>query len=245
MKKSFFATAWFISAVILWIAAAIFRFALVGYGCMAALLAAAGALLILLGLMRRHHCRRAFTCLSVLTGLGIFCICLLEVPILAEAETDAAPNTDYLIVLGAGVNGTTPSLSMVDRLDAAEAYLRANPDTVAILTGGQGPGEDITEAQAMYSALTARGIDAARLILEEQATSTWENLSYSMALIPEENASVAICSSEYHLCRAKYMAQSLGIEATGVAADTSRLILKVNYFLREAFALAYLLVFGG
>lgn len=153
---------------------------------------------------------------------------------------------DYLIVLGAGVNGTAPSLSLRERLDAAYDYLQAHPDTVCIVSGGQGSGEDITEAECMYRYLTKKGIQPERIIQEDKATSTQENLIYSLELIgPEKARSVGILSSEYHLCRARQMAQKLDLNPIMVPAKTTRLSLRVNYFLREIAALWYYMIFGG
>ena len=59
-----------------------------------------------------------------------------------------------------------------------------------------------------------------------------------------EEATIAVVSSEYHLYRAEAMAQRLGVPVSGVAGRTSLLVLRVNYFLREAFAVWYLWVFG-
>ena len=84
---------------------------------------------------------------------------------------------DAVIVLGAGVNGNQPSLSLKTRLDAAIAYLETtDPDVPVVLTGGQGYGEDITEAQCMYNYLTENGVDGGRLILEEAATTTADQI---------------------------------------------------------------------
>lgn len=153
---------------------------------------------------------------------------------------------DYLIVLGAGVNGTVPSLSLRERLDAACDYLRSHPDAVCIVSGGQGSGEDITEAECMYRYLTGKGIDPERIIQEDKATSTQENLAYSLALIgPEQTPSVGILSSEYHLCRARMMARQLGIDPVMVPAETTWLSLRMNYYLREVAAIWYYMILGG
>lgn len=64
-----------------------------------------------------------------------------------------------VIVLGAGVNGTEPSLSLRTRLDAALDYLERWPEIPVVLTGGQGYGEEITEAACMYAYLTEHGVD--------------------------------------------------------------------------------------
>lgn len=155
----------------------------------------------------------------------------------------------YLIVLGAGVNGTVPSLSLRDRLVAAKAYLDANPDTLCIVSGGQGRGEAITEAQCMADWLTQHGIDKSRIILEDKATSTRENIAFSLDLIEEMTGvrpeTAGIVSSEYHLFRAGLVAKQQGLTAVGIPAATHRTSLKINYFLREIAAVWYYLVFGG
>ena len=70
---------------------------------------------------------------------------------------------DAVIVLGAGVNGTEPSLSLRTRLDAPLDYLEAHPDIPVVLTGGTGYGEEeISEAACMYDYLTAHGVGAGR-----------------------------------------------------------------------------------
>lgn len=166
--------------------------------------------------------------------------------ILRTSTGEAEVECGHLIVLGAGVNGTVPSLSLRERLDAAYDYLQANPDTVCIVSGGQGSGEDITEAECMYRYLTGKGIEPERIIREDKATSTQENLTYSLALIgPEGASSVGILSSEYHLCRARLMARELGMDPVMIPAKTTRLSLQTNYFLREIAAVWYYMIFGG
>ena len=117
---------------------------------------------------------------------------------------------------------------------------------ICIVSGGQGSGEDITEAECMYRYLTNKGIDPQRIIQEDQATSTHENLTYSMDLIGWEHASsVGIVSSEYHLYRANLMARKLEMNPIMIPAKTTRLSLRTNYFLREIAAVWYYMIFGG
>lgn len=168
--------------------------------------------------------------------------CIIATASYNKSEREAG----YLIVLGAGVNGTVPSLSLRERLDAAYDYLQDHPNTVCIVSGGQGSGEDITEAECMYRYLTDKGIDPERVIREDKATSTQENLTYSLALIGPENAPyVGILSSEYHLCRARLMARELGMDPVMIPAKTTRISLRINYFLREIAAVWYYMIFGG
>ena len=84
------------------------------------------------------------------------------------------PDSEYLIVLGTTVNGTEPSPMLKQRLDAALEYLNTHPDTHCIATGGKGDAENLSEAECMYNYLTAAGIDANRITMEDRATSTQE-----------------------------------------------------------------------
>ena len=159
------------------------------------------------------------------------------------------PQEAYVVVLGAKVNGTEPSLSLSDRIDAAESYLRSHPDTIAILSGGQGSDEDISEAQCMFQQLTDRGIPAQQLWIEDKATSTWENLKFSLDLIEEKTGNrpntIGLISSEYHLFRAGLFAEDCGVTAVGIPAKTQWLSLRINYFLREVAGVWHYFILGG
>lgn len=162
-----------------------------------------------------------------------------------QAETPTA----YVIVLGAGVNGTQPSLILSERIERAYTYLVENPDAQCIVSGGQGPGEDITEARCMYDRLTARGIDGARIWMEDKSTSTRENLRFSLALIEEKTGQrpeqAAVISNEFHLYRAGLFAKEQGLSMVGVPAKTTWFSLRANYFLREIVAVWYYMILGG
>ena len=225
--------------------AAFFKFALVGYSFLALCCAGVAVLILAFWALKKWHFPKLRTVLTVLTVLGVVLVIALEIPIVMSAKTDKEPEADYLIILGAGVHGTTPSLSLRNRCDAALEYLNTYPNTIAIPSGGRGPGEDITEALAIYDYLTNRGIAAERIIMEDRATSTRENIQFSKAIIDSlGGGSVAIVSSEYHLFRAKLMAREEGIsDPKGVAAHTTYPVLRLNYFLREAGGILYEIVF--
>lgn len=230
-----------IAAAICLLLAAFFAFALVGYVFTAYILIGMAALIMLYSIKR---IRKPLTILTIAGGVVFLAI---EITIVSAARSDADAEAGYLIVMGAGVNGSTPSLSMVNRLSAALEYMTAYPDSIAIVSGAQGPGEDITEAEAMRVWLESHGVDPERIIKEEQARSTYENISFSLDIISELDAdadSVALVSSEYHMYRCAYIAEQLGAEPVIVAGDTTFPVLKINYYIREAFAVAYQWVFG-
>ena len=159
-----------------------------------------------------------------------------------------AGEAGYVLVLGAGVNGTEPSLALTQRLEAALAYLQAHPQAQCIVSGGMGQGEQITEARCMFNWLTRQGVAPARIWLEEQATSTWENLAFTLALIQENTGrrpeTLAVVSSEYHLYRAGLMARQMGVQALGVPANTYPVIDRIYYTYREILALWGYWIFG-
>jgi uncharacterized SAM-binding protein YcdF (DUF218 family) len=156
------------------------------------------------------------------------------------ADLKAAPEADCptVIVLGCQVRGSTPSLLLNYRIQTAGDYLEENPESVAILSGGQGAGESISEAECMFRALTARGIDPARLYLEDASGNTQENLQNSRALMERENLEgpVAIVSNGFHVRRALIIAGDLGLDAQGLAAP-SHWYSRPTYVLREALAI--------
>ena len=236
---------WLIFVILLLVGAGLLLFAATGHDYVAALLVLIAALIVIYR-FGGHGLRVAVTVLLVI-GMAAFII--IEIPIVREARTDAPDDCEYVIVLGAGLKGDVPTLSLRNRLDAALEWLEAHPDCVAVVSGGQGPGENMPEGEAMGIWLEARGIEPERIIVEDKSTSTMENLENSFALIREAggepDGNCAIITSEYHLCRAKLMARSLGVEAWGVAAHTSWPSLMLNYFIREAFAVTYYRIFGA
>ena len=185
----------------------------------------------------------------IISSLGLIYVCLVEIPIIGNCRTDKEPEREYLIVLGAEVRGTKPSLSLERRLDAALEYLSDYPESTAIVTGGKGPGEDITEAKCMFDWLTERGVEPSRVLMEDKATSTMENLRFSFEMIrdrgDEPDGNVAIVSSSYHLYRAKCMADMQGVKAAGVACKMGYPLMMVNFYIREAFGVTHLWLLGS
>ena len=241
MKKKVWAAAAGLSAAALFL-----RFALRGYAWWGYLCLFAAALLLL-------HAYLPVTLWRVvvaLTCVGFAYFCFVEYFIIKNARTDRDPGRDYLIVLGAAVYKDQPSLTLIRRLEGALDYLETYPDSVAIVSGGMGPGETVTEAQAMYDWLIAAGVDPARVLTEPKASSTEENLKFSFDIIrsrgDEPAGKVAIVSSAYHLYRAKCLAAKLGVpDAAGVAAPWGYFFVMLNYFIREAFGVTHFWVFGN
>lgn len=192
--------------------------------------------------------RRLKMTLIILLVLALIFLGTVECLILQGAQGAPEPEADYLLVLGAAVKGEVPSRSLAERLTAALSYLEAHPDTVCIVSGGKGWGENITEAQCMSQWLLSRGIDPERVWPEDRATSTWENLGFTLDLIEERTGTrpdrLAVVSSEYHLYRAGLMARSLGLDFLGVPAKTHPWLNRIHYYFREFFGVVHFWVLG-
>ena len=190
--------------------------------------------------------RRGQACYRVFLaglGLGIVCLAGIEAAVVFRGEADnSAIPVDAVIVLGAGVNGETPSAALWSRIRAAEDYLEIHPDVPVVLSGGQGAGEAISEAEAMRRALWKEDrAENARLLLEERSTNTAENFRFSKALLEEwgldtGTATIAVVTNDFHCFRAHMIARRQGLKTIDVPAELPWWWLTANYYLREAFA---------
>lgn len=211
----------------------------------------AAAVLAILGVLTQWKEKRRWVLWArrgflALLAAGFLFFAVMEIRVISWARTDNETPVAAVIVLGAGVNGTEPSLSLRTRLDAALAYIQDRPDIPIVVSGSQGRGEEISEAQCMYDWLTAHGVDGRRIILEEQANNTKENIQYSLALLAERGIdttdNLAVVSSDYHLCRASmYLSGNMVPVAAHMPARY--LPLTINYYIRDGFGVAAELVF--
>lgn len=145
---------------------------------------------------------------------------------------------DALIVLGAAVQGDRVSSILAARLNEAADYAAENEEAVIIVSGGQGPQENLTEAAAMENYLMAKGLPQERIIKEEQATSTYENFKFSKEILDSkfgEEYTCAYVTNEFHCYRAGKIAEQAGLSANGVSVKTEWWKLPVNY-MRESLA---------
>lgn len=209
------------------------------------------ALILLLSLRWEAFCRGAeklgqhragrlllgLICITVITGA--FLSVLTSVCIFGAAARQPSENATG-VILGCQVKGTRPSLSLQRRLDCAYEWICSHSDASCVLSGGQGPDEEITEALCMYRDLTGRGIDPSRLYMEDRSGSTVENLAFSAELIRDKGLpqELAVITNEYHEYRALHIAQSMGISAGAVPVRTAAWLLPV-FYVREQCGILY------
>lgn len=167
----------------------------------------------------------------VITGIVVLVIlCGL---IAGKFTSKGEKNLDYIIVLGAQIREDGPSTVLRYRLDEAIEYLNENPDTICIVSGGQGPNEPYPEADGMAKYLIEKGIDSKRIILEGESQTTVENIRNSKKLMDEDYNGVGIITNNFHMFRALRIAEVQGLENVyGIAAKSNTLYLP-NNVLRE------------
>lgn len=185
--------------------------------------------------------------IRVLFGIVILFFVAMAAFIAVNSTTNSADySEDALIVLGCGIRGTNLTSNLKDRLDCAIEYANQNEKAIIVVTGGQGPQEDMPEAVAMKKYLVENNIDPDRIIEEAKATSTNENFSYSKEILDTMLGSdykVAYITNDFHIYRAGKLAEKYELNARGFAAKTNIHSIVPNY-LRESLAIIQLWVFG-
>ncbi|MCQ2500897.1 MAG: YdcF family protein [Lachnospiraceae bacterium] len=177
-----------------------------------------------------------FILIYVLWIAAILLVILLVLRIVKEGRDTSGPGAEYLIVLGAHINGDVVSRALQNRLDTAVRYYRENPDTKLILSGGKGPGEDITEAQAMREYLLQKGVPEESILTEEQSFNTEENIVNCRKLAERDDKKLIIVTNRFHLSRAIRICKKQGItQVEGLPAEDDPIMIP-SYYLREVLA---------
>lgn len=181
-----------------------------------------------------------------ITAVILICIFTVSFTVIQffiiSSEKDDDTPCNRVIVLGCGLNGKTPSAPLACRLERAYEYLEANPQCQAILCGGRGAGELISEAEAMYEYLTNREIEPSRLVCEDKSRDTRENINNALELIKSSGGSasepIAAVSNGFHLYRLKLLMKKAGFaEVHTLCAKTPSIpVLVLNLHLREYFS---------
>lgn len=174
--------------------------------------------------------------LKIPMGVGAAYFLFQEGRLLCMAHAKPEPGADYMIILGAQVKGERPSRSLLRRIQTGAGYLKENPETKVIASGGQGPGENITEAKCICETLMDMEISRERILLEEVSESTRENLLYSMVLGGRKSSYVVVTNG-FHMFRSLETARRIGMKRVSGLAASSEPVLLLNYYVREFFAL--------
>lgn len=182
----------------------------------------------------------------IIIGLIIFTI--TELVIIGFSLQKNMEKSDYTIVLGAGIRGEVMTDTLRRRVDKTIEYTGLNSDYgYVVVSGGQGAGESITEAEAMKRYLVEHNV--INVLKEEKSTDTYENLLYSKEIIEKHSGKsiselrVKIISSDFHLLRSKMLSKKLGYKDVNLCGSSYYAILIPNYYVREFVGFYKMLVF--
>lgn len=146
----------------------------------------------------------------------------------------------YILVLGSGLIGDQVPPLLAQRLDRGiHLYKKYNEHPLFIVSGGKGDDEVVSEASAMKKYLVSKGIKEDLILVEDQSTTTFENLTFSKKILQErgdEQKTVAVVTNSFHVFRAVIYMRLVGLNGYGSGSKTAFYFLPSAY-IRETVAL--------
>ena len=175
--------------------------------------------------------------------IGLVFFMFVESRIIGAMTAEVPSDLEYVIVLGAGLVGDRPSNPLRVRIEKAAEYMKENPDTMLIASGGKGTDERISEAECIRRQLTqVYGIEQERIIIEDRSRDTQENLEYSLELIGDPDAFTGIITNGFHEYRAMLIARHTGYTNVHTVPATTLLPVGIHYLVREFFGVIQVMV---
>ncbi len=182
--------------------------------------------------------------LIALILVGVLAFAALLGAVLHGSYDHVQGDPQIMVILGCQVKSWGPSILLQDRLDKALDYLEEHPDMTVVVSGGQGPDEHITEAQAMYDYLVAHGVNGEQILLEEESHNTVQNLKYTRELLEsggyDLTADIVVVSNGFHLTRVQMLWERVwgsGDNLSTLAAPSSHVPSRLKMYIREPIAL--------
>ncbi len=157
------------------------------------------------------------------------------------SRADQARPAQAIVVFGTAQYQGVPSPVLAARLDHAIELYRKGLAPVIVVTGGNQPGDQFTEATASANYLIRRGVPDEDVLREVSGTSSWQSLAAAANFLGERDISdVLLVSDPFHSFRIRAMASELGLEAHSSPTRTSpiRGATEARYMVRETLAVA-------
>ena len=185
--------------------------------------------------------------IGIIILIGVLYCLVISIFMLHSAYRKPKATPQAVIVLGCKVRGTNPTRMLSERIKAAYQAMQEYPDMVAVVSGGKGNDEDISEAECMRRELIKKGIPESRIYLEDQSTSTSENLRFSKKILEENGISgdVLIATDGYHEMRAQYLAKRENLPHCDPASAHTTALMFPTYWVREWFGLVHAFILGN
>jgi vancomycin permeability regulator SanA len=168
---------------------------------------------------RRTWLWRSAAALTVVAGIAVGLVAAANITVLVEGtprfDTVAAvPHEPVAIVFGAGLDGNRPSGALRDRLDAAIALYRAHKVPHLLVTGDNRT-TTYDEPTAMRAYLMGHGVPASAITRDYAGFDTFDSCARARAVFGVRRA--VLVTQDYHLPRALYLCQHLGITSVGLS----------------------------
>ena len=152
--------------------------------------------------------------------------------IISEAETNIE-NVDCILVLGAGIWGDKPSPMLEDRLLQAISLYNNNVSSKIIMSGDHGT-QGYDEVNIMKQFAIEKGVPSEDIFMDHAGFSSYESIYRAKEIFQAKK--IIIVTQKYHLYRAIYIANQLGIEAYGVGSDPRQYVGATYREIREILA---------
>lgn len=188
----------------------------------------------------RYAAGKAALLVLAAAALGFVGFCGYNGAMMASYADRPLEQVRCVMILGCQVKGSVPGGEMLNRLDTALKLIEQNPGVPVIVTGGQGRGEYITEADCMKQWLVSQGVAEESIFTECRSHSTATNFEYSLPILQELGISdgIAVVTNDFHQYRSELYARRLGLSVGHYSAPT-RLLVLPNYLIRELAALFF------
>jgi len=159
--------------------------------------------------------RKLLRLFKYLLLIGALIAIIIEVDVVRFGAKSKAIKSDCIIVLGCQVKGTNPTPFLQERLKEGIRLYKEGYGKYIIVSGGKGPGEKVTEAEAMKRYLLDKGIDENSIIMEDESKNTMGNLTFSKKVMEDKGfKNAVVVSNKYHLKRVSLMCKKLGMNAS-------------------------------
>jgi len=169
----------------------------------------------------------------IVLSINFYVINSTKKQIITNNDYSKIENIDCIIVLGAGVWGDEPSPILEDRINEGIKLYQNKLSNKIIMSGDHGQ-EDYDEVNIMKEYAIEKGVQSEDIFMDHAGFSTYESIYRAKEIFKAKK--VIIVTQEYHLYRALYIANELGIEAYGVSADPRKYAGQLYRELREVAA---------
>lgn len=171
--------------------------------------------------------------ITIVLGINFYVKKSTKDQIIKEDEKTKLTDIDCIIILGAGVWGDKPSPMLEDRLIEGIKLYKNNTSNKIIMSGDHGR-EEYDEVNTMKIYAIEKGIPSENIFMDHAGFSTYESIYRAKEIFGAKK--VVIVTQKYHLYRALYIANRLGIEAYGVGSDPRQYEGATRRELREILA---------